>query len=59
MRPPWIFALYCLCVVAAYTLARTEGWILFGTGMPDRGSNTGSHTGGTGGHSGIYLGSHK
>ena len=57
MRLPWVFALYCAAVVGAFTLARTEGWTLFGRGTGT--ASTGTSGTGTGGHSGIYLGSHK
>lgn len=54
MKFPWVYAVYCLLVVGLYTVARTEGWILFGSSPASR------QSGGSGGHgSGVYLGSHK
>ncbi len=56
MRGAWLYALFCLAVVGSYTLARHEGWVLFGTGLLAANGGNGS----TGGHgSGTSLGSHK
>lgn len=54
MTGAWLYALFCLAVVGTFTLARTEGWVLFGAGEAAANS-----TGGAGSRGGTYLGSHK
>ena len=55
MTGAWLYALFCLAVVGTFTVARTEGWVLFGTGQAAENGTGGS----SGGRSGTYLGSHK
>ena len=31
MTGAWLYALFCLAVVGTFTVARTEGWVLFGS----------------------------
>ena len=60
MTGAWLYALFCLAVVGTFTVARTEGWVLFGTGQAaENGTGGGSGANGSGGRSGTYLGSHK
>ncbi len=53
MRPSRLFAAYCALVLLAFTVAKYQGWALFGTSVAAASSSSGG-TRGSGGSSGSH-----
>jgi hypothetical protein len=54
MKPPSLYALFCLAVLSTFIYAKYQGLALFGSGAASQANGTGgSH------NTGVFLGAHK